>query len=200
MDSEKTEFSVEKLRDDNYHVWKHRVLLILGFKELNEYIGDDPPAATAANYTAWRKGDRNAKGVIGLSLSDDILEQVQQATTAKEMWTQIIDIFEKHTLFSKLAARRRFYTAKMNDGEKVMPFAGRIQQYAATLKSMGVEIDDQDQAMTLLSGLPDRFDSLITALDALGNDDQVFTFQHVESMHPRRATSHTAEQGRYRKV
>ena len=43
MDSEKSAYSVEKLRDDNYHVWKHRVELVLGLKELDEYIEDDPP-------------------------------------------------------------------------------------------------------------------------------------------------------------
>jgi hypothetical protein len=39
---------------------------------------------------------------------------------------------------------------------------------------MGVKIDQM--AMALLNGLPDRFDGLISALDALGNEDNVFTF------------------------
>ena len=181
MDSEKASLTLEKLRDDNFHVWKHRVQLILGFKELDEYIDQDPPALDASEYPAWRKGDRKAMGIIGLSLSDDHLEQFQHAETAKEMWTLICEIYEKHTLLNKLAARRRFYTATMNDGEKVLSFAGRIRQLAATLKSMGVTIDDQEMAMALLNGLPERFDSLISALDALGNDDKLFTFNFVKS-------------------
>jgi hypothetical protein len=46
---------------------------------------------------------------------------------------------------------------------------------------MGVEIDDNEMAMALLNGLPDRFDGLISALDALGNEDKIFTFEFVKS-------------------
>eukprot|EP00171_Calliarthron_tuberculosum_P006086 IDg6086t1 len=36
-------------------------------------------------------------------------------------------------------------------------------------------------AMALLNGLPDRFDTLISALDALGNEDKIFTFEFIKS-------------------
>ena len=107
------------------------------------------------------------------------------------MWTLITDIYEKHTLLNKLAARRRFYTATMNDGEKVLSFAGRIRQLAATLKSMGVTIDDQEMAMALLNGLPDRFDGLISALDALDDNDKSFTFNFVKSRCVQEEQRHT---------
>ena len=128
---------VQKLRDDNYHVWKHRIELILGLRDLDECIDDEPPTPdTSEEYRTWKRRDKKAKGIIALSLGDDHLEQVQHATTAKEMWRLIADIFEKHTLLNKLAARRRFYTAKMEDTEKVRTFAARIRQLASTLKSM----------------------------------------------------------------
>lgn len=140
---------MSKLSDDNFHVWKSRIQLVLSFKELDEYIEDDPPEPESDNYRKWRRGDNKAKAVIGLTLSDTHLEQVHHAQTAKDMWKMIIDIFEKHTLLNKLAARRRFYTATMNDSEKVLEFASRIRQLAGTLKSMGVTIDDSEMAMAL---------------------------------------------------
>ena len=97
------------------------------------------------------------------------------------MWRLICDIFEKHTLLNKLAARRRFYTAKMHDNEKILPFAARIRQMAATLKSMSINIEDSEMAMALLNGLRDRFDSLISALDASHTDDKQLTFELVQS-------------------
>lgn len=36
-------------------------------------------------------------------------------------------------------------------------------------------------ATALLNGLPERFDGLISALDALGNDDKLFTFEFATS-------------------
>ncbi len=42
---------------------------------------------------------------------------------------------------------------------------------------MGVEIDDKELAMAVLNGLPERFDSLICALDALGNGERHLTLE-----------------------
>ncbi len=44
------------------------------------------------------------------------------------------------------------------------------------------EIDDKELAMAVLNGLPERFDSLICALDALwGNENDTFTLEFVKS-------------------
>eukprot|EP00171_Calliarthron_tuberculosum_P008641 IDg8641t1 len=115
-------------------------------------------------------------GFIGLSLSDALLESVCESETAKEMWSTIINIFERHTLLNKLAARRNFYTTNKRDGEKIREFANRIRQLASTLRSMSVDIDGNEMEIAPLNGLPDRFNSLISALDALGNEDKIFTF------------------------
>ena len=172
---------IDKLREDNFHTWKTRIQLVLSLKEVDSYISDDPPDRESDSYSEWRKGDLKAKALIGLTLSDTHLEQVQHAYSAKEMWILICDIFEKHTLLNKLAARRRFYTAKMHDTEKILAFAARVRQMAATLKSMSVSIEDSEMAMALLNGLPDRFDSFISALDAAHTDDDHLTFELVQS-------------------
>jgi hypothetical protein len=104
---------------------------------------------------------------------------VREASSAKQMWTSIINVFERHTLLNKLSARRNFYTATMQDGEKILQYANRIRQLSATLKNMGV--DDNKMATALLNGLPDRFDGLISALDALGSEDKIFTLEFVKS-------------------
>ena len=69
----------------------------------------------------------------------------------------------------------------MHDTEKILAFAARVRQMAATLKSMSVTIEDSEMAMALLNGLPDRFDSLISALDATHTDDKDLTFELVQS-------------------
>ena len=46
---------------------------------------------------------------------------------------------------------------------------------------MAVMIDDSEMAMELLNGLPEQFDSLISALDALGDEDEGLSFEHVKS-------------------
>ncbi len=57
---------------------------------------------------------------------------------------------------------------------RILAYTNRIRQLASTLKSMGVEIDDKEMAMAVLNGLPKRFNNLISALDALGNENETF--------------------------
>lgn len=89
--------------------------------------------------------DKKPCAYISLSLSDNHFEQVQEYQTARELGTSVCNIYGKHTLLNQLAARRKFYTASMKEGDKVLGFTARIRQYASSLKSMGVEIEDKDK-------------------------------------------------------
>ena len=89
------------------------------------------------------------------------------------MWTSIRNVFERHTLLNKLAARRAFYTATKTEDETVLQFSNRIRQLSATLKSMSVDIDECEMSMALLNGLPDVYDNLICVLDSLGTETNV---------------------------
>ena len=171
--------TIEKLRDNNYHTWKARIQFILSLHDLDDVLESTPPDAKSFGHAAWQKRDKKAKAMIALSLSDGHLEQVQHATTAKEIWKLISDIYKKHTLLNKLAARRAFYAAKMGDNEKVRTYAARIRQFLSTLKSMKVDVKDNEMAMALLCGLPDRFDGLVSALDAISDNEDTFTFDFV---------------------
>ena len=171
---------IEKLNDANFHAWKRKIQLVLALRDLDQFIDEDRPA-TESEQKAWDRGDRKAQAIIGLSLSDDHLEHVAQANNAKDMWKAILDVFQRHTLLNKLAARRKFYTVTMEEGEKVLTYVNRVQHLASILKSMGVEIDEKEMGMAVLNGLPARYDSLIVALDALGNEDKIFTLDFVKS-------------------
>ena len=48
------------------------------------------------------------------------------------------------------------------------------------LKEMGINVDDKELAMTLLTSLPEEFKPLITALDAVGDDN--LSFDKVKNM------------------
>ena len=182
MDSELSGIKIEKLNDSNFHIWKVKIQIVLSIRELEKNLeAKSTPAQTAPNYRDWWRSDAKARAFIGLSLSNNHLEQVQHSKSAKEMWKSVCDIYEKHTLLNQLTARRRFYTAAMKESDKILDFAARIRHHSSVLKSMGTTVNDQDMAMTFLSGLPDRFDVLISALDAISDDKDKFTFDFVVS-------------------
>ncbi len=182
METESSSIKIEKLYDSNFHIWKVKIKMVLSLRELDNLLDENnPPNPDHASYAAWIVKDKKARAPIGLSLSNSHFEQVQHSSSAKSMWNLICDIYERHTLLNQLAAQRKFYIAAMLETEKILDFASRVWQLASSLKSMDVPIKDEEMAMTFLSGLPDRFGTIVSALDALSDDKKKFTFQFVVS-------------------
>ena len=182
MESENSTARIEKLDHSNYHFWKIRIKHLLILKDLEKFLHEDPPNSNdSGTVSLWHKKDKKAQSIIGPSLSNDFLENVREVETTKEMWTAIRNVFERHTLLNKLSARKKFYTATMNTDESVLQFANRIRQLAATLKSMSVVISESEMAMALLNGLPEDYSALISALDAIDEDETKLKFEFIKS-------------------
>lgn len=152
-------FKIEKLGERNFHVWKQKIKLILSFRELEDVIADQEPPVDVDEFEKWKKRDAKAKAVIGLTLSDDHLDHVRGVETAMEMWNAILNVFQRNTLLNKIKARRDFYSVKMNDLERVLTYISRVRQLAADLKSMDISVEEEDVAMSILCGLPDKFET-----------------------------------------
>ena len=180
MDFQNSTSKIDQLNSNNYHSWKFRILHVLTLKDLGGFLVEDPPTSTA-DISALTKKDRKAQAIIGLSLSDELLEKVREVETTKALWTSIKNVFERHTLLNKLSARKKFYTATMGSQEAVLQFSNRIRQLSATLKSMNVEISNSEMAMALLNGLPEEHNALISALDAIDEDESKLNFEFIKS-------------------
>ncbi len=97
------------------------------------------------------------------------------------MWTAIRNVFERHTLLNKLSARRKCCAAVKEETETVLKLANRVRQLAAFLKAMNVDIPQCEMAMALLNGLPQEYNSLLSALDAVEDDDSELDRELVKS-------------------
>ncbi len=69
----------------------------------------------------------------------------------------------------------------MPEWEKILAFTNCIRHLSSTLKSMGVEIEDEEMAMAVQNELPEQFKQSFSALDALGNEDEIFSLDVVKS-------------------
>ena len=70
---------IEMLNHSNYHFWKIRIEHVLAFKDLDNFLIDDPPRnEDTTSICQWRPKDKKAQVIIGLTLSDDFLENVRE--------------------------------------------------------------------------------------------------------------------------
>ena len=173
-------FKIEKLNDSNFHYWKQQVEYALALKELSDYIIPTSDRPSPSDVSKAKRDDAKAKAVIGMTLGKDHAELVKECKTAHESWTTILELFQRKTLLNKLMTRRRFYAAKMESTEKAMAFISRVRQLSYDCKALDISIDDKDVAMTVLCGLPQKYEHLIVAIDAVATDTTL-TLDFVKS-------------------
>lgn len=126
-------------------------------------------------------GWRRKSTVIALSPSDEHAKHISKASSAKEMWNAIFDVFIRHILLNKVAARKTFYAFNMSEGTNALPYMHQVKQLASAWKSMNVYVDHRELAMAVLNGLLSSCEHLIVALDEIGNEDRSFNGGFGES-------------------
>ncbi len=153
METESSSTKIDKL-NSNYHFWKIRIVHILTLKDLGNFLEDDATTSQISGpveIAEYKKNDKKAQAIIGLTLSDDFLENAREVETTKVIWAAIKNIIERHALLNKHSARKKFYTTTMAPDESVLQFTNRIRQLAATLNSMNAIISESEIAMALLT-------------------------------------------------
>ncbi len=88
IESSSSSSKIDKLNHSNYHFWKIRIQHVLTLKDLEDFLEEDPPLENEVRpdkISEWKKQDRKAQAIIGLTLSDDLLENVREVETTKAM-------------------------------------------------------------------------------------------------------------------
>ena len=105
---------------------------------------------------------------------------VRDTTTAKEAWDVLKGQFACESILQKLRLRQQYYTCKFQAGGDMLGHINHMRSLHDQLREMGINVDDRELAMTLLGSPPEEYQPLITALDAIGEDN--LSFEKVKGM------------------
>ena len=86
MESDSASTEIEKSNNSNYHFWKMRVQHVLTLKDLENFLEEDPPVENGPmpnEISQWKKKDKKAQAIIGVTLSDDLLVEVWFRTSRR---------------------------------------------------------------------------------------------------------------------
>ncbi|GJU16238.1 zinc finger, CCHC-type containing protein [Tanacetum coccineum] len=140
-----------KLTDTNYTTWALMMETILKAYGLWKVID-------AKKETDGKK-ETGAKGMIFQTLPQDMLMQVAQYTTAKEVWNSIkvkhlgANLVQKARLQT---LRSELETLKMKPDESASEFAGKLSSIQAKFKSLGVTLKDKILVRKVLNSVPKK--------------------------------------------
>lgn len=175
---------IDKLKISKYHTWKPEIELVLANRERDHVVEQNyffSQTKDPAQHKKWESCDRQARAIIRLSLSHDILENIKDPRTSKHILSHIKSISRLRTLFNKVHVRRDFHEVEMKAGERLLSYIHMPKELRSILKSVITLFNNLETFMAVLGGLLSSYDSIVTTLNAFSGKCTVITSDLVES-------------------
>lgn len=163
-----TRFSITKLNNRNYQVWKHKVELLLIRDELWHTIDETKPESPEER---WLKADRQARATIGLLVEDDQLRHIKDTASAQEGWKALKDYHQKASLTNQVYLLKKLCSMKLAEEDDMEIHINRMLNAVDELAALGEVLKDKLIIAMLLSSLPDSYSTLVTALETRAEDE-----------------------------
>ena len=175
-ESSDTRYTVAKLNNSNYQIWKFKVKMLLIREDTWKVVQGDTPDPVPDD---WQRKDEKAQCTISLTVEDNQLVHICNCTSAKDMWKQLQKVHERSNLSSKMYLRKKLYKMRLQDDQNMQEYISAVLRLVEQLRGVGEEVSDQQVATLLLCGLPDEYETLITALEA--RDEDELTLEYVKN-------------------
>ncbi|GJU01461.1 zinc finger, CCHC-type containing protein [Tanacetum coccineum] len=162
-----------KLNESNYTTWAIMMETILKAYGLWETLEDTEKVDERKMHTT--------KAMILTTLPEDILMQVAQYETAKEVWESIKVryIGEERVQKARLQTlRSELETLKMKNNETVSDFAGKLGSIRGKFKSLGSTLKDKTLVRKLLNSVPKKFLPIVASIEQYSEIDEM-TFEEA---------------------
>ena len=149
------------LSPDGYTVWAIKAQDILDVHALWEAVapGDSP---------VNNKKCKNARALILHGPPEDVLLSVATKPTAREVWDSLPVRFvgaERVRAARRATLRGELDRMKMEEGEQLDPYAGRLAGMAARFAGLGKTLGDTELVKKLLDTVPDRLFPVIAGIE-----------------------------------
>ena len=169
-------YSIDKLDATNFHTWQAKMKAILIAKEqwnvIEEQASDDPT-------DAWKKTDQKALATIFLLVNDSELTHIVDCETAIDAWRRLSEVFEAKGIMRRVLLKRNLLSIRLEETGSIQEYINQVTKIVRQLKEIGAPVSDEDVALTLLIGLPESYDHLITSLEV---QDKNLTSNYVQGI------------------
>ncbi|XP_076905750.1 uncharacterized protein LOC143561601 [Bidens hawaiensis] len=158
------------LKSTNYTTWAIRMKIILDANGLWETI--DPTSETSAD----DKKDKCAIAFLFQTISEDLILQVAERKTAREVW----DTLKTRHLGATQVQQARLQSIKsefdklqMKDDETIDSFTARLTNIVSKATSCGAKFDQPTLVRKILTSMPNRFLQIIASIEQFTDLDSV---------------------------
>lgn len=112
----------------------------------------------------WVKLKRKTLGTIRQWVDISIFNHVSQESDPYDLWKKLEGLYERKTAHNKASLIKRLVNLKLKSGKSVSKHLSDFQDIINKLTTMKVVLDDELQALFLLSSLPDSWETLVVTI------------------------------------
>ena len=164
-------WSVDKLDGHNWMTWKFQMRHLLLAKGLWAFVdGSEVAGESAQARTEFNQKSERAFSTIALAVCTSHLYLITSVDKPKDAWDALCSHFERGTLANKLFLKKQYFRTEMKEGTPIEAHLKHMKEITDKLASIGAPISEEDQVVTLLGSLPPSFSTVVTALEARGDD------------------------------
>ncbi|KAF2346437.1 hypothetical protein FHG87_022807 [Trinorchestia longiramus] len=125
--------------------------------------------SSTADEAARRKFESRrdlALATIVLGVDQSQLYLLGDPTDPVEVWRKLQNTFQKKSWANKFRLKKKLFNMKMENGQNLQDHLKAFVELFEELAIIGDAMEEEERVVILLSSLPDRFSTLVTALEA----------------------------------
>ena len=171
MAADEGKVKIERFDGADFGFWKMQIEDYLYQKKLYQPLTEKKPDAMKDD--EWALLDRQALGVIRLTLSRNVAFNIAKEKTTASLMAALSSMYEKPSASNKVHLMRRLFTLRMTEGASSAQHLNELNIVTTQLSSVGIEFDDEVRALILLSSLPDSWSATVTAVSSSSGSNKL---------------------------
>ncbi|KAJ8466528.1 hypothetical protein OPV22_029080 [Ensete ventricosum] len=155
---------------------------LLYCKDLYGPLQGDSVKPISMTNDEWKRLDRKTVGFIRQWLDDSVFHHVSTECSAYSLWKKLESLYERKTVGNKAFLIRELVNLKYKEGTSIPEHLNEMQSITNQLSSMKMPLDDELQALLLLSSLLESWETLVVSLSNSAPDGIVTMSQVTSSL------------------
>ena len=123
-------------------------------------VTDETKSRSVMSDEDWEDLDLRAASAIRLCLAKNVLANIHGISTAKELWEKLEELYQTKGVSNRVYLKEQFHTLQMSEGTTISDHLSVLNGIVSELESIGVKIDDEDQALRLIWSLPSSYEHM----------------------------------------
>jgi hypothetical protein len=125
----------------------------------------DPNGTQATTISEWDSKDRKALSQICLRVADDPLVYITDATTSKAVWDTLANTYAPKGVITIVLLLRQLVRLHCEEGTNIEEHIRTLTNLCSKLAAQGTKLGEEEYSITLLTPLPDSWDTFISGID-----------------------------------